>query len=107
MKDSSTGDRDRGIDFRELGEALADHDYPTSLADLVETHGDHVIGLQNGSRTFREVVGPHTDRTCDSAQDARRTVLTLVDDGAVGRKGYSDRDPAGPGQSEARDEQSF
>lgn len=106
VEDDSPPDRDRGIDFAGLGEALAAHDYPTALSDLVAAHGDHTIRLQNGSRTFREVVGDHTDRQCASPEDARQVVLTLVDESAVGRKGYSDRDPPGPGDSE-REEQSF
>ncbi len=102
-----TDDRDRGIDFGGLDEALADHDYPATLSELVAAHGDHTIGLQNGSRTFQEVVADHADRRCGSARDARRAVLELVGESAVGRKGYSDRDPPGPADTNEREEQSF
>ncbi|WP_310925605.1 DUF5789 family protein [Halogeometricum salsisoli] len=50
--------REQGVEFGSLGDELADDEYPTSKADLLERYGDRELELEDGSQTLREVLGP-------------------------------------------------
>lgn len=92
--DHSSGGRHTGIEFGALDQRLENHDYPTSTAELLEAHGDVEVGLQNGTEPLSEILGLLGEETYRSADAVRRDVVTLVGDGAIGRKHYSDRSPA-------------
>lgn len=100
-------EREIGIDFGPLAEHLASHEYPATSADLVEAYGDAVLTLQRGEETLREVFESMAPTSFDSAEEARQAIFTCVDDRAIGRKGYSDRDPPGPGEETEHQSESF
>lgn len=98
-------DRDMGVGFGDLTEDLAGADYPLSHDELLEAYGDRELDLAQGSTTLREVVGAEGEDTYEDADEVHQTVLNMVGDEAVGRKGYTDRSQNASGED--YDEQSF
>jgi len=109
MNEDSKNERARelGIDFGPLARQLADHEYPTTTDELVDAYGDAILGFQNGEQTLREVFEPLPTESFDSVEEARGAVFNTVDDGAIGRKGYSDRTPPAPGEDRETTDKSF
>jgi len=107
-----TDDRQRrqGIDFGALSADLRGHQYPTTVADLIENFADYELEIADGTRTVRDVLSPllepHAGATgspadtlrFESAAEVRDILIGYVDDGAIGRKSYSDRTPPAPGE---------
>ena len=67
--------------------------YPMTTAEFVEKYGDHELELQNGSERIGEVLDRVAPETYRSSEDVRFTIYSAVSSAAIGRKGYSDRDP--------------
>lgn len=105
--------REQGVEFGEFDEHLEAYEYPTTTEDLLEDHGEKEIGLPSGTRTLHEILSPLLESpedgsepaargtTYDSADQVRQSIFNLVDSDAIGRKGYTDRDP--PALGEERD----
>jgi hypothetical protein len=74
-----------------------DHSYPATTRDLINDYGEQTIELAGGSQTVGEVLGVASDETFESAEEARYAVYAGLDSQAIGRKGYTDRDPEPPG----------
>ncbi|MFC4246936.1 DUF2795 domain-containing protein [Natribaculum luteum] len=89
------------------GEVIDDHEYPATTEELIETCGEHRLELPNGTETVEEVLGRLESETFESPEDARFAVYSAVSDKAVGRVGYSDRDPTPLGSPYAPDAMSF
>ncbi|KAB7515232.1 DUF2795 domain-containing protein [Halosegnis rubeus] len=68
------------------------HSYPATASELIEAYGETELELQNGSETFGEALGRLGETTYESADDAKTAAMSAVSEGAIGRKGYSDRD---------------
>ena len=81
------------------GELTDDLEYPATSEELIETHGDLSIELQNGTETLAEVLGRLGDETFDRPEDVRAALLTGVSHKAIGRRYYSDREPPALGDS--------
>lgn len=86
-------------------DAIGTHSYPATAGELIESYGDLVIDLPNGSETFREAFavydgasGRDEPITFSDAEDARAALYAGVSDKAIGRKFYSDRDAPAPGE---------
>ncbi|USZ70583.1 DUF5789 family protein [Natronosalvus halobius] len=69
------------------------HEYPATTEELIEAYGDRDLELPNGSEQLGDVLGRLEGETFESADDAQLAVYSAVSDKAVGRVGYSDRDP--------------
>lgn len=106
--------RASGIEFGDLNDELESHDYPATIADIVEAYGDHELGLPEGSTTVESVLSPMLEAESgdganeegdeyESADEVREAILTMVGDDAVGPEGYSDRG----GQSSDGEGESF
>lgn len=102
-EDETGGDRSResGVELGDLSEELDGHSYPASTDELVDEYGDYEIELPNGSETFEQVLGPMADESFDSADSVRQAIFNMVGAEAVGRKGYTDREPTHEEQDEA------
>ncbi len=74
------------------------HEFPTTTGELVERHGDLELSLPNGAVSLREVLAHMPDETLESAEEARLTTYSALGEDAIGRKGYSDRDPTSLGE---------
>lgn len=81
-----------------LEETFAAQSYPTTTAELVEAHGDVEMELPNGAVTLKEVLAHMPDETLETAEEARLTAYSALGEAAIGRKGYSDRDPTSLGE---------
>ncbi|EMA51972.1 DUF5789 family protein [Halococcus salifodinae] len=90
--------REQGVEFGPLANRIDNHSYPATSTDLIEDYGDYEVELPDGTQTLENLFEPLQGEEFDSAEDARQAVLNMVDDRAIGRKGYSDRSPPAPGE---------
>lgn len=109
MPDQTDRDRIRehGIEFGSLAHQLEQHSYPTTSAELIAAYGDAVLRFQNGEQSLETVLYPVLDERFDSAADARAAIFSNVSEGAIGRKGYSDRTPPVLGERSEYRHESF
>jgi len=87
-------DREQGIEFGGLDDDLEEVDYPITNEELVERFGTRTLGTADGEVTVRETLAGQSDVTYESPGDVHDAVLNMVGSEAVGRKGYSDREPS-------------
>ncbi|ADD05596.1 uncharacterized protein Nmag_2026 [Natrialba magadii ATCC 43099] len=88
-------------------EVIDDHEYPATTEELIEDCGDRTLELPNGSETVGDVLARLESETFESADDAQLAVYSAVSNKAVGRVGYSDRDPTPVGSPYSPDAVSF
>jgi hypothetical protein len=74
-------------------EAFDAQQYPMTAEELIEEEGDLTLELPNGTETLEEALSRSAPETFETAEDARLTAYACVSGKAIGRKGYSDRDP--------------
>ncbi|MBX0295461.1 DUF5789 family protein [Haloarcula nitratireducens] len=79
-------------------EAFEAHDYPMTTEELIEADGDVTLELPNGTETVADALSRSAPETFESAEDARMTACAGLSSKAIGRKGYSDRDPVCMGE---------
>lgn len=89
------------------GDVIDDHEYPATTEELIDEYGDRTLKLPNGTETVGDVLARLESETFENPEDARLAVYTAVSDKAVGRVGYSDRDPTPNGSPYAPDAVSF
>ena len=89
-----------------VGEKLDAHSYPATTAELVEAYGEMEFDTEDGE-SFGDVMGRLGEATFEDSEGARLAALSAVSEGAVGRKGYSDRDAPAVGEEADRDLLSF
>jgi hypothetical protein len=88
-------------------ELLSETEFPTTTEQFIERHGDAELELPNGTETIAEVLEHADGETFDTPEDARLTVYASLSSQAIGRKGYSDRDPTPPGSPYGPEQVSF
>lgn len=103
VHDSYAPDREAGVDFGDLGAVLDGHDFPTTGRELIDAYGDHRIEHQRGAERFGDLFAPLAAETYDSQGEVHQAVLNVIGEEAVGREGYSDRDPIGRDEPAAED----
>ena len=99
--------REQGVEFGEFGEALEEHEYPTTIDEIVEQYGDYEIEMENDSETVEDLLEPLGHERYDSPEDVRQAIFNMVGDEAIGRKGYSDRDSTAVAEDGQDREESF
>lgn len=82
----------------EVENRLDDHSYPATTDELIDAYGGLELLLPNGTETFGDALGRIGPYTLESSEAARLMAYSAVGDAAIGRKGYSDRDPTAPGE---------
>ncbi|WP_135852268.1 DUF5789 family protein [Halorussus salinus] len=82
--------RELGVEFGDLAALLDGHDYPATTQELTDDYGDRPVEHPGGAEEFGALLAPSED-TYRSATEVRQAVLNAVGQGAVGRKGYTDR----------------
>lgn len=104
----SDDNRELGVEFGELDDELESHDYPATKEELIEEHGDRELDFSKDSMTFEEALEGYEPMNGEfqDADDVRSAVLNMVDTGAVGREGYSDRGVEGEGTEETDPDES-
>jgi len=81
-----------------LDDPFEAHSFPTTTFELIEDHGDVELALPNGAVTLGEALAHLPDETLASEEEARLTAYAALGEEAIGRKGYSDRDPTAFGE---------
>lgn len=74
------------------------HTYPATTAQIIEEYGDLELELADGTERLGTVLGRLDPETYQGYDDLRLTTLSALGAGAIGRKGYSDRDPTCMGE---------
>jgi hypothetical protein len=72
---------------------LAETEYPITSEELIEQYGDRRVQLPVGSELLREILRPMDSETFEHPEDAEFAIRAALGENAIGRKGYSDRDP--------------
>lgn len=86
---------------------IENHEYPATTEELIEAYGGRTLDLPNGTESLEEILDRPATETFESAQEARETVYASVSQKAIGRVGYSDRDPTPLGAPYAPEQLSF
>lgn len=87
-------------------EAFDAQEYPMTSEELIEAEGNITLQLPNGTEKLADALSRSAPETFESAEEARLTAYAGVSNKAIGRKGYSDRDPVCMGE-DGPDEVSF
>lgn len=82
-------------------------EYPATTGELIAAHGDRPIELPNGSETVGDALDRIGRETYESPEEFRLTLQSALSSKAVGRVGYSDRDPMPPGSVDGPPQLSF
>ena len=86
---------------RTVVDCCSEHSFPTTTTELIEQHGTTELELPNGAVTLGEVLGRLPSHDLETAEDAEHTIYSALSEDAIGRKGYSDRDPRCPGEGDS------
>lgn len=79
--------------LRETADVLASQNYPLTADELADACGDHELDQTDGGENLRALIERTGEQRFESALDATFAVYGVLDADAVGRVGYSDRDP--------------
>ena len=79
--------------LNDIDAVLQGMEFPTTSQAIIDSHGGRELSLANGSETVRQVFGRCGAESFTSPEEARLTLYSSVGEGAIGRKGYTDRDP--------------
>jgi len=77
------------------------HTFPSTTDELIEAYGEIEIELPNGANTLGEVLSRLPDEEYESSEEALEAAYSMLGEEAIGRKGYSDRDPLAPGERQS------
>lgn len=77
----------------ETGNRIDACDYPADARTILEAVGDATLSLPRGSEPVADAIERAGDTTFHSAEDVHTAIYCGVSDKAIGRQGYSDRDP--------------
>jgi hypothetical protein len=79
-------------------ESFTAHQFPCTTQGFLAEHGEVELELSGRTVTLDEVFDCMPDEDLQTEEDARLAVYSALGDAAIGRKGYSDRDPTCPGE---------
>lgn len=79
--------------FRQTTDLLETQSYPITAEELAEEYEDHELTLPNGAENLGSVIERTGEESFESAFEAQQAVFASLSHKAIGRKGYSDRDP--------------
>lgn len=96
--------RDMGLEFGDLEDDLASEDYPISKEELLEKYGDREVEHSGGESTVEEMIGPLGREEFEGQDEVHQSILNMVGNDAEGRKRYSDRGGAIPGENRDTEE---
>jgi len=75
-------------------------EYPTTTEHVASEFGGQELHFQDGSARVDRVIGRFGAETFASSDELRMTLYGSLPGEAVGRKGYTDRDPPALGEFE-------
>ena len=74
-----------------------DLEYPATTSELIAAYGEQPIELPNGTETVGDALDRVSQETYETPEEFRLTLQSALSRKAIGRYGYSDRDPTPPG----------
>lgn len=86
--------------LRELDGLFDTPEYPITADEFIDRFGPSEVDLPAGAVTVGTVLGLCRPETYASPEEARLAFYGALPERAVGRKGYTDRDPPMPGEAE-------
>lgn len=89
------GNSMRLIEFESEMDRLS---YPATTGDVVDEFGGDEIDFQDGVARVDQVLGEGDAETFASPDELRMTLYGSLPEAAIGRKGYTDRDPPSIGE---------
>ena len=95
------------MELNGTGDVIDNYEYPATTEELIDDHGDRTLELPNGTETVGDVLARLESETFEAPEDVRLALSCAVSDKAVGRVGYSDRDPTPVGSPYTPDAVSF
>lgn len=95
------------MDLHGPTDAIDDQTYPITSSELLDELGDAELELVDGTESVATVLERFGDQTFQTPEAVRHTLQAGVCERAIGRKGYSDRDPTTPGSVYGHDCVSF
>lgn len=84
--------------LKQAGDLFGSETFPCTSSRLVDEYGDQSLELENGETTVGELFETLPDAEFETCEDALEAAYGVVGEEAIGRKGYSDRDPPCPGE---------
>ena len=90
----------------EVDERLDAHSFPATSEELIDAYGSIELAFPDGTETFGEALSRLESETYETVEGARLAAYSALSEEAIGRKGYSDRDPTNLGE-DGHDEVSF
>lgn len=82
-------------------DSFASHTFPTTTTELIEEYGELELELPNGDNTLGDVLSRLPEKEYESSEEALEAAYGVLGEEAIGRKGYSDRDPLAPGERDS------
>ena len=70
-------------------------EFPTTTETITNEFGGQTLQFQDASERVDRIIGRFGSETFASADEVRMTLYGALPGEAVGRKGYTDRDPPG------------
>jgi hypothetical protein len=86
-----------GMRLNATADTIDEQTYPLTTDDLRQAIGDDELDLADGTESVADVLERFGDQTFQTPEEVRHTLQAGVCERAIGRKGYSDRDPTTPG----------
>ncbi|WP_336326104.1 DUF5789 family protein [Halovenus sp. HT40] len=82
-------------------DSFATHTFPSTTEELIEEYGEMELELPNGQNTLADVLSRLPETEYESSEEALEAAYGVLGEEAIGRKGYSDRDPLAPGERDS------
>jgi hypothetical protein len=82
-------------------ETFAAQTFPMTTAELIEEYGEMELELPNGNNTLGDVLSRLPEEEYENPAEAMEAAYGMLGEEAIGRKGYSDRDPRAPGEQDS------
>lgn len=82
-------------------DSFATHTFPSTTEELIEEYGEMELELPNGVNTLEDVLSRLPDEEYEDSEEALAAAYGVLGEEAIGRKGYSDRDPLAPGERDS------
>jgi len=92
--------------MNDVGQKLDAHSYPATTSELIDAYGETQFEMDD-AESLGDALSRLAEETYDSSEAARLATISAVGAGAIGRKGYSDRDAPAVGENSEAEILSF
>lgn len=82
-------------------ETFSTQTFPMTTEEVIEEYGEMELELPNGNNNLGDVLSRCPDEEYEDPEAALEAAYGMLGEEAIGRKGYSDRDPRAPGEQDS------